>query len=192
MSDTAGPARNHGDTRSEPRTDRRAERSKRALWQALMALLQDHDWGEINVQMICDRADVARSTFYAHFPTKQDVLDMGFAVGLAEVERHAAAAPGPLPTLHWLVGHLASVAGFQRRLQGTAAGSLIMTRFRAMTSGLMRRDLEARGQTVTNADLIFVMGGIFAATDLWLANACEEPQATLIRRLERQIKAVLG
>ena len=56
-------------------TDRRSLRSRRLLWEALLALLQKDDWAEISVQMICDRADVARSTFYAHFQTKQDLLE---------------------------------------------------------------------------------------------------------------------
>ncbi len=53
--------------------DRRSLRSRRLLSEALLGLLQDHDWADISVQMICGRADVARSTFYAHFQTKQDV-----------------------------------------------------------------------------------------------------------------------
>lgn len=173
-------------------TDRRAERSKRLLGQALMALLQDHDWGEVNVQMICDKADVARSTFYAHFPTKQDLLDMGFAMGEAEVGRQAAAATGPgLPTLSWLVAHLAGAQGFQRRLQGSPAGFAIMQRFRAMTTGLIRRDLRAAGLNVPDTDLTFAMGGLFAVLEVWQAQGCVERQPDLIQRLDRQIRSVL-
>lgn len=176
-----------------PAQDRRSQRSRRQLWEALLALLQDHDWAEINVQMICGRADVARSTFYAHYPTKQDLLDAGFAVGAAEIERLALARPQDatrLPTLDWLVDHLGSSQGIQRRLQGSAAGHAIMLRFRLMTTDLMRRDLQRLGQPVTEADLTFLIGGIFATVEAWLAQGCRESQTVVIGRLLRQINAV--
>ena len=176
-------------------SDRRAVRSRRQLWQALLGLLQDHDWAEINVQMICDRADVARSTFYAHFPTKQDLLDTGFGFGLAEVEHLAAEMahrPGSLPTLHWLVDHLASAQELERRLQGSAAGHAIMARFRAMTTDLLRRDLTRAGHTTSDQDLTFAIGGLFATLDDWLASGCREGQPALIQRLQGQMLRVLG
>lgn len=174
--------------------DRRSARSRLALWQALLALLQNHDWAEINVQMICDRADVARSTFYAHYPAKQDLLDAGFALGAVEIGRRIMALPADparLHTLDWLVGHVGSSQGFLRRGQGSPAGALIMARFRLMTTELLRRDLQRQAVSATDADLAFVIGGIFAGIDLWIAGGCAEPQAALIRRLRGQMDAVL-
>ena len=178
-----------------PLSDRRAIRSRRVLWEALLALLQDHDWAEVNVQMICDKADVARSTFYAHFGTKQDLLDTGFALGAAEIEAVALrmrAAPADLPTLVWLVEHLAASQGFRRRLQGSSAGHAIMTRFKAMTTDLIRRDLERAGTPVSGETLTFLIGGVFATVETWLAGGGPEPQAVLLESLRRHIRAVRG
>ena len=175
--------------------DRRSLRSRRLLWEALLAMLQTEDWAEITVQKICDQADVARSTFYAHYQTKQDLLDAGFALGLQEINRQIAALPATPDRLHsldWLVAHMSNSQGFQRRLQGSSAGFAIMLRFRAMTSDLMRRDLQRLGQPASEQGLTFVMGGLFAATEGWLATGCREPQAALIRRLRLQIDAVLA
>ena len=176
-------------------TDRRSARSRLALWQALLALLQDRDWAEINVQMICDRADVARSTFYAHYPAKQDLLDAGFALGAVEIERRIMALPADptrIYTLDWLVDHVGSSQGFLRRGQGSAAGAIIMARFRLMATELLRRDLQRQAVVATDADLAFVIGGIFAGIDLWITTGCREPQAVLIKRLRGQMDAVLG
>lgn len=174
--------------------DRRAARSRRMLWEALLALLQDRDWGEINVQMICDRADVARSTFYAHFPTKQDLLDSGFALGATEIAAQIAnrAPEGRLHTLEWLVDHVGEAQGFQRRVQGTPAGQAIMARFRAMTADLLRADLERFGTPISAEDLAFLTGGIFAVIEAWVAQGCREPKPALILRLTLRIDAVLG
>ena len=153
---------------SDSADDRRSLRSRRLLWEALLAMLQTEDWAEITVQKICDQADVARSTFYAHYQTKQDLLDAGFALGLQEINRQIAALPATPDRLHsldWLVAHLSNAQGFQRRLQGSSAGFTIMLRFRAMTSELMRRDLQRQGHPVSEQGLTFVMGGLFAAIE---------------------------
>ncbi len=175
-------------------TDRRALRSRRLLWEALFALLQDHDWALITIQMTCDRADVARSTFYAHFPTKQVLLDSGFGFGFVEIEQFGRRLQGggtSMPTLARQVDHLAQSQGFRRRLQGSAAGHAIMLRFRAMTTELIHRDLIRAGRTVSDDALTFLIGGLFAVLESWLAQGCREPQPAVIARLHRQIDAVL-
>lgn len=68
MSDTLGA--------STP-VDRRIARSRRLLKTALSELLGERDYDAITVQEICDRADVARSTFYTHFESKEDLLFAG-------------------------------------------------------------------------------------------------------------------
>lgn len=62
-------------------TDRRVRRTRRLLKEALLELLAERDYDAITVQEIADRADVGRSTFYAHFESKEDLLFAG-------VDRH--------------------------------------------------------------------------------------------------------
>ena len=47
--------------------NRRVRMSKRLIKDALIELLSSQGLGEISVKEICDRADVNRSTFYAHY-----------------------------------------------------------------------------------------------------------------------------
>ena len=54
--------------------DRRTQRTRQALSHALIALIQDKRYDAITVQDICDRANVGRSTFYAHYQAKDDLL----------------------------------------------------------------------------------------------------------------------
>jgi AcrR family transcriptional regulator len=173
--------------------DRRVRRTEAALWQALLALLQDHDWSGINVQMICDRADVARSTFYAHYPTKQDLLNAGFAKGADEIAAmilSKPADPARLGTLDWLVCHTAGSSGFLRRVQGSPSGQPILSRFRAMTTDFLRRDLERLGRCPDPSDIAFAAGGAFAAVEHWIAQGCREDADALVRRLSERIMAM--
>ena len=56
------------------RKDRRVVRNNGAILAAMVELIGEKRWVEITVSDIVDRADVARSTFYKHFSSKEDVL----------------------------------------------------------------------------------------------------------------------
>jgi AcrR family transcriptional regulator len=84
--------------------DRRVRRTRRALQQALVALVADRGYDRITVQDLLDRADVGRSTFYAHFRDKDalftscfDDLRDGLRRELDAMEHHAAPADPTRP-----------------------------------------------------------------------------------------------
>lgn len=70
---------------ASPRPDRRVARSRRRLKQALLELLHTESYEDITVQDIADRADVGRSTFYAHFESKEDLLFDGLDAHLMQL-----------------------------------------------------------------------------------------------------------
>lgn len=57
-----------------PKMDRRVRRTRDALGDALVALMQEGPFESITVQHVLARAGVARSTFYAHFRDTDDLL----------------------------------------------------------------------------------------------------------------------
>jgi AcrR family transcriptional regulator len=167
--------------------DRRARRSRRVMAEALWQLIQETDWAEISVQLICDRADVARSTFYAHFQTKQDLLDEVFAAGEAQLADQAQDG-GLDATLFWLVEHLATGAAFHRRLQGSSAGHAIMSRFRRQMRDRFATALDAEGRKVSAFELDFLTGGVFTVLESWMLGGCREPSPVLAQTLARHMR----
>ena len=55
--------------------DRRITKTRKAIYHAFLHLLNQKDYDIITVQEIIDRADVARSTFYSHYESKELLLD---------------------------------------------------------------------------------------------------------------------
>lgn len=55
--------------------DRRQQKTKNAIILAFEELISKKRYDEITVQQIIDKADVGRTTFYAHFETKESVFD---------------------------------------------------------------------------------------------------------------------
>jgi AcrR family transcriptional regulator len=60
---------------AEPsRRARKKERTRREIYDAAMALFERQGFDAVTVEAICEAADVARATFFLHFPTKAALL----------------------------------------------------------------------------------------------------------------------
>jgi AcrR family transcriptional regulator len=70
------------------RIDRRVERTRQLLRDALVSLILEKGYQKITVQDIIDRANVGRSTFYSHYQDKEDLLFSGFDELAFDLDRH--------------------------------------------------------------------------------------------------------
>lgn len=96
------------------KTDSRVRRTKRELHRSLASLTHEKSYEDIAVKEILARADVARSTFYAHFDGKEDLLLASIRDVLATTGDRPPAASGridrllgfSLPVLAHIEAHL--------------------------------------------------------------------------------------
>lgn len=58
----------------ENKHDRRTERTKKMLWDALVKLILKKGYDSVTIQDIIDEANIGRSTFYFHFESKEHLL----------------------------------------------------------------------------------------------------------------------
>lgn len=54
--------------------DRRIKYTKMLLKDSLVELMREHTISKISVKMLCEKADINRSTFYAHYTDQFDLL----------------------------------------------------------------------------------------------------------------------
>lgn len=122
--------------------DRRVQRTRRALREALVELTLERGWDAVSVQQICDRADIGRSTFYNHFGDKEDLL----VDGLDDLKRHLrglGADAAPLAFARGMIEHAHEQRRLFRAVIGKRGGQVIQRRFRRLLIGLVQEDLAA-------------------------------------------------
>lgn len=57
------------------KTDRRVQYTKMVLRQSFIELLEKYPISKITIKAICEKADVNRATFYAHYTDQYDLLE---------------------------------------------------------------------------------------------------------------------
>lgn len=72
-------------------TDRRVQKTRKVLNEALHSLIREKSYDSIVVREILDRANVGRSTFYTHYHDKDDLLASGIR-GIIDPVRTTSAA----------------------------------------------------------------------------------------------------
>lgn len=131
--------------------DRRVRKTKELLRTALLELIQEKGYDRITVQDILDRADVGRSTFYAHYRDKEDLLDRGFDDVRAALAAESSAAEGPTSKRTEFLGpmivvfqHVDSHRHLWKPLVRKGGSELALRLLRENAESLLRAHLRAQ------------------------------------------------
>lgn len=152
-------------------------RTERALNEALFALIQVKGYDKVTVQDIIDRADVGRSTFYAHYDTKDDLLLSSMDRLTADIDRFLegeTGLAGPVLPVRGLFHHVVEHRPIFRALFGTTGIDLMMRAARDMLAARALqtiREREAAGQAHpvdAETRAAFLAGALMAFVGWWL------------------------
>ncbi len=115
----------------EPVIDRRVQRTKALLADALMSLVIEKGYEAVTVQDIIDRANVGRSTFYAHFENKEQLLFNGRMHVETMLFGEEDSGTGTIDFLA-LYRHAAENAKIAKAMLGKQGGDLILSHVQAV------------------------------------------------------------
>ena len=169
--------------------DRRIPRTRAMLQHALTSLILKKGYDAITIQDICDQANVGRSTFYAHYTSKDDLKRSGFErlrKELVDRQREAQATPGDISDRSLgfsltMFEHARDHIDLYRALVGGRGGTVSLGQIRQILSDLVRNEFAATTDK-NSADTVprelvvqYVVGAFMAVMTWWLDGGAKLP-----------------
>jgi len=170
--------------------DRRVPRTRAMLQHALMFLIQKKGYEAITIKDICDAANVGRSTFYAHYTSKDDLkrsgLDDHLRSLLVDRQRDVLATAGDIRARSLgfsltMFEHARDHLNLYRALVGGRGGAVVLGSIRQILSDLVRAELAAtvdkKSEDVIPRELVvqYVVGAYMAVLTWWLDGGAKLP-----------------
>lgn len=171
-----------------PTLDPRVARTHQALRDALITLTMERGWDALNVQQVCARAGVGRSTFYVHFADNEDLLLSGFHRD--HVAPPAARARNAFGFFRPLIEHVSEYRTLYQALVGTRCEPAVRRRFARVVSELVEAEVPraAHHELQRTAAVRYLTGACTETLTWWLDQP--KPQAAAeIERCLRQLSA---
>jgi AcrR family transcriptional regulator len=169
------------------------------LHQALLCLIIKKGYDAITVEDICETANVGRSTFYAHFTSKDDLKRSGLEhlrEQLLDRQQSAAASAdketGNLSFSLTMFEHARDHIHLYQALIGSRGGAVALGTIRQVLCDCVRRELAAIGDKngedgiPSNLIVEYTVGGYMAMLTRWLDGGAKLPPAridAIFRRL---------
>jgi len=174
----------------EKAPDRRIQRTRQLLQDALVSMIVEKGYDATTVQDIVDRANVGRATFYAHFADKDTLFhsrleDLRMFIG--EQQKHT---PGRLGFSLVMLEHARLNVPLWGAIAGRESGAFAMQRIQRMVADLAAVDLKQlafKGSAEQRELAVhYIAGAFMAVLTWWLDRGAKLPPAdvdTLFRQL---------
>ena len=175
------------------KTDRRIQRTCRALRTALLELIKEKGYDAISIEEITERANLGRATFYLHYKDKEDLLleefsDMAnekvqvltkipFSDWLAQENTAEGGAKIPAPPLIIVFEHIYDNSELYYILLKSEKSSRIVERIRKISTEAIVKFMEVKAKTDPiplqfNVPIeffaAFFSGALLSTVDWWL------------------------
>ncbi len=157
--------------------DRRQLKTRSAIYSAFTVLLERKNYNSITVQDIIDEANIGRSTFYAHFGTKDELLqalcDEIFAHVFSETLHKEAThdfsrgAKDMGERITHILYHLQDSRAYIKSILNSESGELFMRYFKAHLRDEFEQALHGENPSVPQDYLLNHMVCDFAESVRW-------------------------
>jgi AcrR family transcriptional regulator len=159
------------DRSTGPAIDRRVARTRALLQDALIALIAEKGYAALTVEDICAKANVGRSTFYAHYTGKDDLRSATINAHLRSIRhRQTATAASPEPRFFEFSLPMLEHAHAFRALHQvllSSAGDSIHDEIRNRIGDAVRHELGSR-KLADELAIEFVAGAFLSVLAWWI------------------------
>ena len=162
---------------AERREYRSSIRSRRMIREAFLELLDEKEFGKITVTDITNRADLNRSTFYAHYPDVQGVVEeiqdeiIKNNMELVREMKYRNILRDPMPYLNSICKTLEENISLFKKLGHSADVHLHLDKYRLMMADdIMKHEEipeEVRHAPFFKIRIHFFVGGIMNTYQQW-------------------------
>jgi AcrR family transcriptional regulator len=157
--------------------DRRKQRTRKLLREALISLILEKGYDAVTVQDITDRANLGRATFYLHYHDGKDalLLDMMQDVVAEQLERIRSQpdSAGRLPS-YYAFEHAEANADFYRAILGERGLAGVAYHYRDSAAKQLQAEVEQvlPADSTIPAELAsqFIFGALNSLIIWWLEN----------------------
>ena len=167
--------------------DRRQKKTRQAVYDAFTRLLEKKSYSNITVQEIIDEADIGRSTFYAHFETKDELLralcteifEHVFSTELEKERTHDFSHSGGAldSEITHILYHLQDSRRYIRGILSSESGELFMRFFKEHLARLFAGALTGQPADIPRDYVLNHMVFDFAETvRWWMRNEAYSPE----------------
>jgi AcrR family transcriptional regulator len=182
-------------TTDSKREDRRVEKTRTALLEALLELIVEKGYEQTTVQDVLDRANVGRATFYTHYFNKKDLLLRRMSVFRLDV----APADGDrrrMPDVTRIFEHVASQRDLYLAMRGTEGLDAALAVARADLTESFEKLFRAARSNGDDREVHFFArfftGALLLVMTTWLDEGMPDSPAMMSRRFREFGEHVLS
>jgi len=195
----------------KPKPDRRVQRTRQALRNALLELIKEKGYDSISVEDITQRANLGRATFYLHFKDKEDLLveefsemanerariisEIPFSAWLPDLEITSPKSESkPAPPLLMVFQHVANHSDLYRILLKNEKSDRIFERIRKIITQTITEFMQTKVKNdplpilfEVPIDLLaaYFSGALLSCVDWWLEQETSYSPEEMTRMFQR-------
>jgi AcrR family transcriptional regulator len=177
----------------QKKASRTVERTKGWIFDALMQLLEKKPWAEIGISDICKKAGVARSSFYRHYETREDIInqymDTFFCSIVEKIQESGLKSPQKPLVVYFKA--LKEYRGIAETLLRNDIASFVDASFAGYETRILnayRKKLPPREYMRFQYAIKFQRGGLSRMVQSWIKNKMSPSPAEMNDIAEEFIK----
>ncbi|GAB5489627.1 MAG: hypothetical protein Pars2KO_31970 [Parasphingorhabdus sp.] len=167
-------------------------KTKKAILDAVRELLPKFAWQDISITMICDLAQVSRTSFYSNFDTKDDLMAAELDRRVDEFTSHCPMdrgldVNGTFGFFPPLLKMWKSTAHITRRQQSVLGRPILWNRLAKMTSRMIKIEIERslKIESLSDSELTLLGGAVSGLLKEWLETGFEKSADEILTILDR-------